>query len=189
MAVLDVWVWIPIITKFTVGLIVALLSSAGSKVKEGLTSSASVDEEEIEDEQSGGGIVLGFSTLLVQLVANAIPHYIRTSKLCNQNQVNYFGKGFVDGTIENGVALLLPTILKFVPIVNVPIRLLTRLPIIGKLVDKLLWVVFYIITHIIINKVNERDLGKLCNIGFLGTGTDRIAFVIFFIISLVFSFF
>jgi hypothetical protein len=177
----DTWMLVPILCKFLIGTIVAMLTGIGNKM-----SSSSDDYDDDDDDQEGGGM-FSILPLIVQLIANAVPHYIRTKELCGEHKLTLLSKAFVDGTIENAVGLMGPTILQFVPFVGLFFRIIQFIPFFGKMVKKIVWSIAYVGCYVIINMINESDKNKLCNIDFFGTTTDKIAFVVFLMVSFVYS--
>lgn len=160
----DWWMLVPIIVKFCIGLLVSSL----------------VDEP---------GFFSAFIPLIIQLCVNAIPHYYRSVENCGAT-FEHIGKAFIDGAIENGVGDIAPTILKFVPFVGAFFRLLSRLPIIGPLMDKIIWSIMYAGTYIIINMINEgTNIAAFCAEGLFGTTTDMLGGIVFLVISIAYCFF
>ena len=133
----DWWMLVPIIVKFCLGLLVSSL----------------IDEP---------GFFSAFIPLIIQLCVNAIPHYLRSVDNCGPT-FDHIGKTFIDGAIENGVGDIAPTILKFIPFVGAFFRLLSRLPLIGPLMDKIICSIMYAGSYILVNMVNEgTDIAAFC---------------------------
>ena len=160
----DWWMLVPIIVKFCIGLLVSSLVAEP-------------------------GFFSAFIPLIIQLCVNVIPHYYRSVENCGAT-FDHIGKAFLDGAIENGIGDIAPTILKFIPFIGAFFRLLSRLPLIGPLMDKLIWIIMYTGSYVVINMMNESaDIAAFCAEGFLGTTKDIIAGLIFLIISIGYCFF
>lgn len=176
----DTWMLIPIISKFVLGMFIAMFANMGS--------SLDIDDD---DDQSGGGLMTSLVIVTIQLFMNTVPHFIRSYQLCdNNNTTNYFNlfsKAFTDGTIENGVATIAPTLLRFVPFIGIFFRILSNIPILGGMMSKVIWSLVYAGCYVIINMINESKGQQLCNIDLFGIQSDKIALVIFLGISLMYS--
>lgn len=180
----DTWMLIPIISKFILGMFITMIANMGSSLDRD-------SDSDDDDDQSGGGLMTSLVIVIIQLFMNAIPHFIRLYQLCdNNNSSNYFKlftKSFTDGTIENGVASIAPIILKFVPFIGIFFRIMSKIPILGGMMSQLIWSLVYAGCYVIINMLNERNVQQLCNTELFGIHSDKIAFVIFLVISLVFN--
>lgn len=181
----DTWMVVPIICKFMIGMFLSIFAGVGSKMSD--IGDDYGDDYGDDDEQNGGGLFTAIIPLIIQLCVNAVPHYIRSYELCKQHRMNNAGKAFVDGTIENGVGLMAPTILRFIPFIGIFFRVLSMIPILGGMMNKVIWTLMYVGCYVIINMINESDVQKMCNIDLFGTSSDKIAFVIFLIISFIYS--
>ena len=125
---------------------------------------------------------------IIQLAANTIPHYIRSYRLCNGVQLNLLTKSFMDGVIANGVADIAPVVLGYVPFVGTFLSIIEYIPLIGSMVEQVIWSLCYAATYIIINMINGADLGAFCNIPQFGRATDKIGAIVLFVISCLTSF-
>jgi len=125
---------------------------------------------------------------ILQLAANTIPFYIRSYRLCNGVQMNLLTKSFMDGVIANGVADIAPVVLSYLPFVGIVFSIIEYIPLIGPLVEQVIWSICYAGTYIIIKMINGADLGAFCNIPNSGRMTDQIGAVVLFIISCLTSF-
>lgn len=128
---------------------------------------------------------------IIQLAANTIPYYIRSYRLCGNVQLNLLTKSFMDGIISNGVADIAPVVLSYLPFVGTFFTIIEYIPLIGPLVEQVIWSLCYAATYIIVNMINGAQLrGEwgLCDIPQFGRMTDKIGAVILFIMSCLTSF-
>jgi len=138
------------------------------------------------------GMIVSFLLLLLQLGLTSLPHILRTLRGCKEKSFSFtaihFLKAFIDGSIESGIADILPTILQFIPFVGSFISILGMIPVIGDMTYELIWIIGYVASYVILNMVNQAvDFNKqICNLKSFGDilTTDKIAVVVAWIASL-----
>jgi len=156
----DYWMWIPIIMKTLVGWIV-----------------------ETYFEDIG---ILGFILpFILQLAATTLPHYIRSYTLCGKVQLNTLTKSISDAIIENGVADIAVVGIKYVPLIGTLFSIIEYIPLLGGIVDQVIWSVIYAGTYIVINMINGIDLGNYCNLPNFGRPSDKVGAIVLFILSCI----
>jgi len=161
----DIWMLIPIMCKIFVGFVV--------------------------DNYFDDSFFVSMLPFLIQLVANTIPHYIRSYKLCGNVQLNLLTKSIMDGVIDNGVADITPVVLQYLPIVGSVFTILDYIPFIGPIVNQVIWSICYSFTYIIVNMINGAELRGswgFCDIPQFGRFTDKLGAVILFLLSCVTEF-
>lgn len=138
------------------------------------------------------GMSVSFFLLLLRLVLTALPHIFRTLRGCKEKSFAFTGihflKAFIDGSIENGIADILPTILQFIPFVGSFLSILEIIPVIGEMTNELIWIIGYVVTYVILNMVNQASSFKnqICNLKSFGDilTTDKITVVVAWLASL-----
>jgi hypothetical protein len=138
------------------------------------------------------GMVASFLLLLLQIGLTSLPHILRTLRGCKEKSFAFTGiqllKAFIDGSIENGIADILPTILQFIPFVGSFISILGMIPILGDMTYELIWIIGYVASYVILNMVNQAvDFNKqICNLKSFDdiATTDKITVVVAWIASL-----
>jgi hypothetical protein len=138
------------------------------------------------------GMIVSFLLLLLQLGLTSLPHILRTLRGCKEKSFSFtaihFLKAFIDGSIESGIADILPTILQFIPFVGSFISILGMIPVIGDMTYELIWIIGYVASYVILNMVNQASSfnNQICNLKSFGDilTTDKIAVVVAWIASL-----
>jgi hypothetical protein len=138
------------------------------------------------------GIIVSFLLLLLQLGLTSLPHVFRTLRGCKEKSFTFtamnFLKAFIDGSIENGIADIFPTVLQFIPFVGTFLGILEMIPIIGDMSNELIWIIGYVASYVILNMVNQASSfnKQICNLkSFSDIATsDQIAVVVAWLASL-----
>ncbi len=86
----------------------------------------------------------------------------KTCTFDNTNTISLTFKSLFDSFIQYGGAFILPTILKFIPILGMIITILTNLPIIGNLFDFLLWIGGYGLAYWLIHRFDSSSSNTFC---------------------------
>jgi len=142
----------------------------------------------IVDNYMEDSFITSLLPFIFQLAANTLPFYIRSARLCGAIQLNTLTKSFMDGVIANGVSDIAPVVLTYLPFVGIVFSVIEYIPLIGPLVEHVIWSICFAATYIIINMINGISLDAFCNIPQFGRITDKIGAVVLFVISCVTSF-
>jgi len=130
--------------------------------------------------------ILGFILpFILQLAATTLPHYIRSYTLCGKVQLNTLTKSISDAIIENGVADIAVVGIKYVPLIGTLFSIIEYIPLLGGIVDQVIWSVIYAGTYIVINMINGIDLGNYCNLPNFGRPSDKVGAIVLFILSCI----
>lgn len=162
----DVFIWIPIISKFLLTLIIPVFLGL------------------FNDDPSDRTIFL--SSFIIQIIIGMVPYLIRTYNTCNKLSFNSYGKAFVDSTISNGVGELLPFILGWLPFIGFALTLIGMIPVIGEQIENVLWAISFFFGYVFVNMGNSNNIVAYCNSNFLGRDAmDKFGFFAMLIITLI----
>jgi hypothetical protein len=127
------------------------------------------------DEDSS--VLFTIVSFILQLITAMTANLIRRNKNCNKITYDSVGKAGVDSIIAIGAGEITSFAIEFVPLIGMFISLLKNLPLVGGVVDSLVWSVGFAGAYVLINMFNQDpNLNKLCNSPFSGNIQDRIPF-------------
>jgi hypothetical protein len=134
----------------------------------------------------------GVAALLLQLGLTSLPHILRTLRGCKEKSFAFtaihFLKAFIDGSIENGIADILSTVLQFVPFFGLFLSILKMIPVIGNITNEFIWILGYVASYVIINMVNQTSSfnAQICNLKSFGdiAISHKITVVVAWVVSL-----
>jgi hypothetical protein len=134
----------------------------------------------------------GVSALLLQLGLTSLPHILRTLRGCKEKSFAFTGihflKAFIDGSIENGIADILSTVLQFVPFFGLFLSILKMIPVLGNITNEFIWILGYVASYVIINMVNQSvNFNKqICNLKSFDdiAISDKITVLVAWVVSL-----
>lgn len=138
------------------------------------------------------GMTVSFFLLILQLGLTSLPHILRTLRGCKEKSFAFtaihFLKAFIDGSIENGISDILPTILQFIPFVGTFLGILEMIPVLGDMTYELIWIIGYVASYVIVNMVNQASSfnNQICNLKSFSNilTTDIIAVIVAWLASL-----
>jgi len=134
----------------------------------------------------------GVVALLLQLGLTSLPHVLRTLRGCKEKSFAFtaihFLKAFIDGSIENGIADILSTVLQFVPFFGLFLSILKMIPVLGNITNEFIWILGYVSSYVIINMVNQTSSfnAQICNLKSFGdiAISHKITVVVAWVVSL-----
>jgi hypothetical protein len=134
----------------------------------------------------------GVAALLLQLGLTSLPHILRTLRGCKEKSFAFtaihFLKAFIDGSIENGIADILSTVLQFVPFFGLFLSILKMIPVLGNITNEFIWILGYVSSYVIINMVNQTSSfnAQICNLKSFGdiAISYKITVVVAWVVSL-----
>jgi len=134
----------------------------------------------------------GVAALLLQLGLTSLPHILRTLRGCKEKSFAFtaihFLKAFIDGSIENGIADILSTVLQFVPFFGLFLSILKMIPVLGNITNEFIWILGYVSSYVIINMVNQTSSfnAQICNLKSFGdiAISHKITVVVAWVVSL-----
>jgi len=114
-----------------------------------------------------------------------VPYFIREYNNCNQMGLNQMANVLGNSILIMGIAELLPSlfsILSFVPFVGMFFTLLGLIKSIPVFGETLFWSLGYLLSYVILNAINGKDIQKYCGnnklltFGFAGLGMGVLGF-------------
>lgn len=126
--------------------------------------------------------IILFTTIFTQLILQMIPNIIKIDKICDCINIKAIIKAFSDGSIAYSIGIIFPYLLQIIPMFSPILNVMYSIPIIG---ESILWTLFYIISYILINMVNQEDKINWCKpTNIFGQNMTKD---LFFSISLIFA--
>lgn len=89
---------------------------------------------------------------------------------------NQIGKALVDAPRIVLVADYVPVVLRYTPFVGKVLRAIQLIPVLGKFVHDLIWSFSFIVTYVLNNMWNQRNMDNLCSS--FGSNIDKIIAVV-----------
>ena len=129
----------------------------------------------IIDEDSS--FLFAIVSFVLQLITVMTANLIRRKDNCKDITTDSFGKAGIDSTIAIAMGEVTSYAIGFIPIIGMFVSILKGLPLIGGLVDSLIWSVGFAGTYIVINMFNQEDMNKYCSTPFTGNTQDRVPFL------------
>jgi hypothetical protein len=117
-------------------------------------------------------------SFVLQLITVMTANLIRRKDNCKEITTNSVGKAGVDSIIAIAAGEITSFAIGFVPLIGMFISMLKNLPVIGGIVDSLVWSVGFAGAYVLINMFNQDpNINKLCSSPFTGNIQDRIPLI------------
>jgi len=117
-------------------------------------------------------------SFVLQLITVMTANLIRRKDNCKEITTNSVGKAGVDSIIAIAAGEITSFAIGFVPLIGIFISMLKNLPVIGGIVDSLVWSVGFAGAYVLINMFNQDpNINKLCSSPFTGNIQDRIPLI------------
>ena len=167
----DHFMWIPIIFRFIASLLISMI---------------------IENP-----IIKTIVVLLLSILSIMVPNLIRRNKNCkdrkdSNNKESYsiisgkqWYRSFVDSLFELGIGEIFIVMMMFIPGIGVAFRLISKIPVIGKFTNDIIWSFGFTCGYIIINMYNQSNMKDMCYPEKLNTGNEITKLIIGLVCLLV----
>jgi len=117
-------------------------------------------------------------SFVLQLITVMTANLIRRKDNCKEITTDSVGKAGVDSIIAIAAGEITSFAIGFVPLIGIFISMLKNLPVIGGIVDSLVWSVGFAGAYVLINMFNQDpNINKLCSSPFTGNIQDRIPLI------------
>jgi hypothetical protein len=117
-------------------------------------------------------------SFILQLITVMTANLIRRKDNCKEITTNSLGKAGVDSVIAIAAGEITSFVIGFIPLIGIFISMLKNVPLIGGIVDSLVWSVGFIGAYVLINMFNQDpNINKFCSSPFTGNIQDKIPFL------------
>lgn len=117
-------------------------------------------------------------SFVLQLITVMTANLIRRKENCKEISTDSVGKAGVDSIIAIAAGEITSFAIGFIPLIGMFISMLKNLPVIGGVIDSLVWSVGFAGTYVLINMFNQDpNINKLCSSPFIGNIQDRMPFI------------
>ena len=117
-------------------------------------------------------------SFVLQLITVMTANLIRRKENCKEISTDSVGKAGVDSIIAIAAGEITSFAIGFIPLIGMFISMLKNLPVIGGVVDSLVWSVGFAGAYVLINMFNQDpNINKLCSSPFTGNIQDRMPLI------------
>jgi len=117
-------------------------------------------------------------SFILQLLTVMAANLIRRKDNCKEITTNSVGKASIDSTIAIAMGELTSFAIGFIPLIGMLVSILKGIPLIGGIVDSLVWSIGFAGTYVVINMFNQHpNINKFCVTPFTGNIEDKIPFL------------